>query len=254
MKTSLAASLLFHPAGHSLGKGAEPTGRAQDQTGVWWHCCASQCWLRGFIISSCRGAEPSWSQGWWDTGLAPCGKGWGRGAQDLQLQPSLSNFLFHSHFPNGCFRAFQKSWELSVVIVTDPCCWIGPEMPIWALEQTNSGSLDKKERETDLQMESCFLSMLDDLLRAWPWKGAWSLIICLLLLLFLINTRFNFLSWNRILQDPISFLVRPIVTCCFTNQHILSWETKQVFAKLKCRSVMISRTIRILTKLRKYYF
>lgn len=51
-------------------------------------------------------------------------------------------------------------------MVTDPLLLNWPQMPIWAFEQTNSGSLDKKERETDLQMESCFLSRLDDLLRA----------------------------------------------------------------------------------------
>lgn len=99
--------------------------------------------------------------------------------------PFLHNFLLNNHFPNGYFRSFQKSQELSVVIVTDPLLLNWPcEMPIWAFEQTNSCSLDKKERETDLQMESCFLSMLDDLLRVGLWKGACSLIICLLLLLF----------------------------------------------------------------------
>lgn len=58
MKTSLAASVLFHPAGHSLGQGTEPASRSQDQTGVC-RCCASQCWLKGFY---CLLLRESWAQ------------------------------------------------------------------------------------------------------------------------------------------------------------------------------------------------
>lgn len=57
MKTSLAASLLFHPATCSLGRGGESLKQIRERQSVACGCCSSPCWLVSFYLLFLQGAE-----------------------------------------------------------------------------------------------------------------------------------------------------------------------------------------------------
>lgn len=132
MKTSLTASVLFHPAPRSLGRGGEsPQGdplTPNCSMPLLFFPLSARGLLSSPLAGDGKGSSPAVRKRGGAPGLSLWMKGWGRWAQPCagearmphHAQPFLPNFLLNNHFPNGYFRAFQKSQELSVVIVTDP--------------------------------------------------------------------------------------------------------------------------------------